>query len=78
MIGTGELHYCRAPQPPTTNHQPTAMTTATTDYAFLSLAVLAHAGLPLLFTPAAPLGTALLLICAPAAAVAAGIKANRS
>jgi hypothetical protein len=76
MIGTGELHYCRAPQP-TTNHPP-AMTTATTDYAFLSLAVLAHAGLPLLFTPAAPLGTALLLICAPAAAVAAGIKAARS
>lgn len=55
-----------------------AMTaTTTTGYAFLSLVVLAHAGLPLLLTPAAPLGAALLLICAPTA-VAAGIKATRS
>ena len=53
------------------------MTTATTGYTFLSLAVLAHAGLPLLLTPAAPLGVALLLICTPAA-VAAGIKATRN
>ena len=53
------------------------MSTTTTGYAFASLAVLAHAGLPLLLTPAAPLGAALLLICAPAA-LAAGIKATRN
>jgi hypothetical protein len=49
--------------------------TTTTGYAFVALAALAHAGLPLLLTPAAPLGAALLLICTPAAA-AAGIKAT--
>jgi hypothetical protein len=36
-------------------------------YLFCSLAVLAHAGLPLLATPAAPLGAALLLVASPAA-----------
>ena len=38
-------------------------------YIFCSLAVLAHAGLPLLATPAAPLGAALLLVATPAALV---------
>lgn len=42
---------------------------------FLALALLAHAGLPLLATPAAPIGAALLLLATPAA-VAAGIRAT--
>lgn len=48
----------------------------TTRAAFLCLAALAHAGLPLLATPAAPIGAALLLLATPAA-VAAGIHATR-
>jgi hypothetical protein len=44
------------------------MTSNARAYAFLSLAVLAHAGLPLLLTPAAPIGAALLLVASPAAA----------
>lgn len=39
-------------------------------YVFLSLTVLAHAGLPLLVTPAAPVGVALLLVATPAALLA--------
>lgn len=38
---------------------------------FLALALLAHAGLPLLATPAAPAGAALLLLGTPAALLAA-------
>jgi len=39
--------------------------------AFLALALLAHAGLPLLATPAAPVGAVLLLAGTPAALLAA-------
>jgi hypothetical protein len=43
------------------------MTSNVRSYIFCSLAVLAHAGLPLLATPAAPVGVALLLVATPAA-----------
>lgn len=43
---------------------------------FLALALLSHAGLPLLATPAAPIGAALLLLATPGA-VALGIHAKR-
>jgi len=47
-----------------------------TKTAFVCLAVLAHAGLPLLVTPAAPIGAALLVLATPAA-VAVGARATR-
>lgn len=42
---------------------------------FLITATAAHAGLPLLATPAAPMGALLLLVCGPLA-LAAGIRAT--
>lgn len=41
-------------------------TTTTRGAGFLALALLAHAALPLLATPAAPIGAALLLLVSPA------------
>ncbi|MEN9859559.1 MAG: hypothetical protein RLZZ515_41 [Cyanobacteriota bacterium] len=43
------------------------MTSNVRDHLFLALAFAANAGLPLLVTPAAPVGVALLLVATPAA-----------